>query len=113
MKRERENAGRLKLKAGKAYVIIPSCESPETEGEVYLSLYVNCALRDIEIKRVFHPDDRNLAQDDMLPYLIPEEAEKIASRTPPWKLELVKESLEFMITDEDTAMKTSLNKKGK
>mgnify|MGYP007086460743 CR=1 FL=1 len=33
--------------------------------------------------------------------MIPEEAEKSASRIQPWKLELVRESLQFMITDED------------
>lgn len=33
--------------------------------------------------------------------MIPEEAEKLVNRTPLWKIELVKESLAFMITDED------------
>ena len=101
VKRERENAGRLKLKAGQGYVIIPSCDAPGTEGEVYLSVYLSCALRDASIKRVFHPQDKNTAKDAVLPYLIPEEAEKISSRVPPWKLELVRESLKYVITDED------------
>jgi len=57
IKRERENAGRLVLKKGKAYVIIPSCETPDTLGEVFLSIYCKCELRDIDIKRVFHPDE--------------------------------------------------------
>jgi len=37
----------------------------------------------------------------VLPKLIPEEAEKMAMRVPHWKLELVRESLKYMITDED------------
>ena len=102
VKRERENAGRLKLKGGQAYVLIPSCDAPGTEGEVYLSVYVSCPLRDVVVQRVFHPLDKNTAQDAILPQLIPEEAEKISQRTPPWKLELVRESLKYMITDEDT-----------
>ena len=66
-----------------------------------MSIYIDCSLRDVAISRVFHPDDPNSANDDVLPFLIPEEAEKLSSRVPMWKLELVKESLEFMITDED------------
>jgi hypothetical protein len=86
VKRERENAGRLKLKAGQAYVLIPSCDAPETVGEVYLSVYVDCPLRDVLVQRVFHHNDKNTAKDAILPQLIPEEAEKISQRTPPWKL---------------------------
>ena len=104
VKRERDNSGRLKLKAGQAYVIIPSCEAEKTLGEVYVSIYVNCALRDVQIKRVFHPDDPNSANDAILPYLIPEESEKMSQRTPAWKLELVRESLQYMITDEDAGV---------
>ena len=47
VKRERENAGRLDLKKNQGYVIIPSCETPGTTGDLFLSIYVNCALRDI------------------------------------------------------------------
>ena len=36
--------------------------------------------------------------------MIPEEAEKSSSRTPLWKIQLVKDSLEFMMTDEDDGM---------
>lgn len=86
VKRERENAGRMTLEANQAYVIIPSCETPGTEGEVFMSIYVNVPLRDISIKRVFHPDDPNTAGDEVLPYLIPEEAEKISNSCPPWKM---------------------------
>ena len=105
VKRERENAGRLNLKAGQTYVIIPSCETPETTGDLFMSIYLNCALRDVMIKRVFHHLDSNTAKDNILPFLIPEEAEKVASQTPPWKLELVRESLQYMITDEDKQVK--------
>ena len=100
VKRERENAGRLHLKKDQGYVIIPSCETPGTTGDLFLSIYVNCALRDVQIKRVFHPDDPTQGEA-VLPYLIPEEAEKISSRCPPWKLDLVRECLPFIVTDED------------
>jgi len=33
---------------------------------------------------------------------IPEESEKLSSTAPTWKLELVRESLPYMMTDEDT-----------
>ena len=36
-----------------------------------------------------------------MPYFIPEEAEKLMSSTPLWKIQLVKESLKYMMTDED------------
>lgn len=75
VKRERDNAGRLQLKAGQGYAIVPSCETPGTEGELYVSLYLNCNLRDVCVKRVFHPADKNIAKDDVLPQLIPEEAQ--------------------------------------
>jgi len=45
--------------------------------------------------------DTNLSRDEVIPYFIPEEAEKMAMNTPFWKIQLVKESLGFMITDED------------
>ena len=63
VRRERENGGRLSLKANQSYVIIPSCETPGTTGEVYLSIYINCNLRDVCIKRVFHPQDHNSGGD--------------------------------------------------
>jgi len=67
-----------------------------------LSIYINQFLRDIEIKRVFHPEDKNLANDQVLPLFIPEESEKLSSSAPAWKLELVREALPYMMTDEDT-----------
>ena len=33
---------------------------------------------------------------------IPEESEKLASTAPTWKLELVRDALPYMMTDEDT-----------
>ena len=41
IKRERENTGRLTLKAKENYVIVTSCEIAGTTGEVYLSIYLN------------------------------------------------------------------------
>ena len=100
IKRERENPGRCQLKGGETYVIVPSTEIAGKQGEVYISLYCNLALRDIEIKRVFHPSDTD-SKESRLPKFIPEEAEKISNRAPTWKKILVKESLPYMMTDED------------
>jgi hypothetical protein len=102
IKRERENSGRCKLKGGEAYVIVPATELPGKEGDVYMSIYVDQPLRDVEIKRVFHPKDYNPNKEKMLPTFIPEESEKISARAPTWKIQLCKESLPYMMTDEDT-----------
>ena len=102
IKRERENSGRCDLKGGETYVIVCSTEKKGITGEFYLSIYLNQFLRDVEIKRVFHPEDTNKANDQVLPMFIPEESEKIASTAPAWKLELVREALPYMMTDEDT-----------
>jgi len=107
IKRERENSGRCDLKGGETYIIVASTEMPGTVGDVFLSLYVNQALRDVEIKRVFPPGDTNEGGDDALPYFIPEEAEKLQSTAPAWKLELVREQLPYMMTDEDKGVKDS------
>ena len=74
---------------------------PGATGEFYLSLYMNGCLRDVEVKRVFSPSDTNAATEEVLPYFIPEESEKVAATAPTWKLELVRESLPYMMTDED------------
>lgn len=82
-------------------MLVCSTEKPKQKGQFYLSVYFNQRLRDVDIKRVFHPNDVNSARDEILPYLIPEEAEKMSSQTPVWKIKLVKESLKYMMTDED------------
>lgn len=102
VRRERENTGRCLLKKGFQYVIVCSAEKPKAKGKFFLSVYFDQRLRDVDIKRVFHPEDLNSAKDEVLPYLIPEEAEKLANQTPVWKIKLVKESLKYMMTDEDT-----------
>lgn len=101
IKLEKENAGRCRLQAGQSYVIVCALEKPGQRNEFILSVYFDQPLRNVKCKRVFHPDDKNNGKEEVLPTLIPEEAEKLASRTPLWKIELVKESLAFMITDED------------
>lgn len=101
IKRERENAGRVHLKKNETYIIVPSTEKGGMSGEFYLSIYIDQHIRDVEIKRVFHATDRNELKDEILPFFIPEEAEKISNRAPTWKLTLVKESLKYMVTDDD------------
>jgi hypothetical protein len=51
---------------------------------------------------MFHKDDKNENKEQILPFFIPEEAEKISNRAPAWKISLVKESIKYMMTDEDT-----------
>lgn len=104
IKRERENSGRCALKAGETYVLVPSTEIKGKKGVFYLSCYFNQRLRDVCVKRIFHPLDTNSKKDEVLPHFIPEEAEKMVDRTPLWKIKLVKESLRYMITDEDTGI---------
>lgn len=77
VKRERENSGRVRLKGGQTYIMVPSCEVEGTLGDVFINIYINQNLRDCLIKRVFHPKDKNLAKDEVLPKFIPEEAEKV------------------------------------
>ena len=84
---------------------MPSAEKPGQTRELYVSIYVNCSLRNVQIERVFHPDGGRTDSDQTLPYLIPEEAEKISSRVPVWKIELVRDSLPYIITSEDTGEK--------
>ena len=104
VKRERENSGRLRLAGGETYIMVPSCEVAGTTGDVFVNLYINKPLRDCLIKRVFHPKDKNLAGDEVLPKFIPEEAEKVQV-APTWKLELVREMLPYMMTEEDRGVK--------
>jgi len=104
IKRERENTGRITLKGGIGYVIIPSTEIAGVTGEVFLSIYLDKEMRDVECKRVFHPLDTNEARDAILPKFIPEESEKCSSRAPIWKKQLCKEMLPYMITDEDAGV---------
>ena len=100
VKRERENSGRVKLQGGQTYVMVPSCEVAGTLGDVFINIYINQPLRDCLIKRVFHPKDKNLAKEEVLPKFIPEEAEKVQV-APTWKLELVREMLPFMMNEDD------------
>ena len=41
IKRERENTGRCRLKAGEKYVFVPSTEIAGKVGNFYLSIYFN------------------------------------------------------------------------
>ena len=64
-------------------------------------------MRDVELKRVFHPNDKNARKELVLPKFIPEESEKLDLITPVWKIQLVKESLKYMITDEDKGIQAN------
>jgi len=63
IKCERENTGRCALKAGKSYSIVCSTELAKKRGRFFLSVYFNQALRDVDIKRIFHPKDLNTSKD--------------------------------------------------
>ena len=72
------------MEANCTYIIVPSAEIKGQEQDFYLSIYVNCELRDCEVKRVFHPEDPNDNHDEFLPTFIPEELEKVQV-APAWK----------------------------
>ena len=79
VKGEKENSGRVKLTKNQAYVIVCSLEMPGAKGDFFLSVYFNQQLRDVSIKRVFHPRDKNKGKEAVLPFFIPEESEKLVS----------------------------------
>jgi len=108
IKREVENSGRFQLEGGQSYILVASNELPGVNGVFHLSLYIDKKFRDLELKRVFHPNDRNLAKDEHLPIFIPEEEEKVLP-APTWKLELVRESLKYIIADEDVVVSSDSN----
>ena len=89
------------LKANTNYVIIPSLEIKGKTGDFFLSIYFDQFLRDVNVKRVFHANDKQAGKEEILPQFIPEEAEKLVNQTPIWKIQLVKESLKYMMTNED------------
>ena len=82
-------------------MVVAALEHAGEKGKFFLSVYFNKALVNMDIKRLFHPQDKNANKEPVLPKLIPEEAEKMNSNVPVWKIKLVKESLRFMVTDED------------
>lgn len=67
-------------------MIVCATERKNKRGKFFLSVYFDQGLRDVEIKRVFHPDAPNTKGEAILPNFIPEEAEKIVSQTPLWKI---------------------------
>ena len=89
------------MEGGQTYILVAALENPGAKGKFYLSVYFDQRLIDMDIKRVFHPEDKNAAKESILPYLIPEEAEKMTKQVPVWKIMLVKESLRYIVTDED------------
>lgn len=101
LKRERENPAKVTLEAGQTYVIVCALEEAGKKGKFALSVYFDQRLDEMDIRRVFHPEDKNADKESVLPKLIPEEAEKMKNRMPLWKIELVRESLRFMVSDED------------
>lgn len=101
LKRERENPAKVTLEAGKTYVIVCALEEAGKKGKFALSVYFDKPLDQMDVRRVFHPEDKNADKEDVLPKLIPEEAEKMKNRVPLWKVQLVRESLEFMVSGED------------
>lgn len=108
IKRERENSGRCHLQGQTTYVIVPSTEMPEQEGEVYISLYYDLLMREMDMKRVWKDkaEMRNFPEP-IHPGLIPEEAEKSANLVPVWKLELIRKSIKLFMSDDDDKIENS------
>ena len=101
LKRERENPAKITLEAGQSYVVVCALEEAGKKGKFALSVYFNQTLENMDIRRVFAPGDKNADKEDVLPKLIPEEAEKMKNRVPLWKIELIRESVKFMVSGED------------
>jgi hypothetical protein len=76
-------------------------EEAGKKGKFALSVYFDKRLDEMDVRRVFNPVDKNQDKEDVLPKLIPEEAEKMKNRVPLWKIELVRNSLKYMVSDED------------
>lgn len=99
VKRERENGGKMNLLAGQTYIIVAATELAGAQGDLYLSLYIDQELRDTDITRVFphgNPDKQLI-----LPTYIKEESEKVVP-VPAWKLDMVRKSIPFMMSEDDT-----------
>ena len=58
IKVEKNNTGRCNLKKGERYVIVCAPEITGAKGDFFLSVYFNLPLRDMQIKRIFHPEDK-------------------------------------------------------
>ena len=78
------------------------------EGEVYISLYFNLLMREMDMKRVWKDkaEQRNFPEP-IHPELIPEEAEKSANLVPVWKLEMIRKTIKLFMTDDDTKIENS------
>lgn len=95
---------RVELKKGTKYVIIPSPRNKGSLGDFFLSLYMDCELHDVDIKRIDDVTDRYSH--------IMEEYEKNDSRIPKWKVEWVRNNLKDMIGKDDCGKKkTTLKRK--
>ena len=66
--------------------MVPSTEIVGKRGTFYFSIYFNQPLRNVEVRRVFHPQDQNTKRDPVLPALIAEEVEKKTRQVPAWKV---------------------------
>ena len=55
-------------------------------NDFHLSVYFNDMMRNVSVKRVFHPEDKNKGKEDIWPTFIPEESEKSFKNTPLWKI---------------------------
>jgi hypothetical protein len=91
---------RFQPKAGKKYVIIPSPRNKGTTGDFFLSLYMDCQLHDVDLRRIDDKRDRYSH--------IAEEFEKIDSQVPKWKVEWVRSNLDSMIRKDDTGRRATL-----
>jgi len=63
IKKERENSGRCKLEKDKTYMIVCSTELEGKKGEFFLSVYFNQRNRDVQLRRVFHCDDKQSGKE--------------------------------------------------
>lgn len=100
VKRERGFSGLVKLWQQHSYIIVPSTEQSGKTGDFSLSLWFDSSLKDIEIRRVTKHGSSLQPNDQILPTFA---REFIHNKypMPSWKLQVVSQSLKFMIRQFD------------
>jgi len=80
---------RMKIKAGEKWVIVLSPKMHNATGEFELSLYFNCKLFNMDVRRLNGPREQYS--------FIAEEYEKNVNKLPAWKEDLCRESIPYVI----------------
>lgn len=80
---------RMKMKKGEKWVIVPSPKKHSVEGKFEMSLYFDCKLMSIDVRRLNGPREQYK--------FIAEEYEKNVNKLPCWKEDLCRVSIPYII----------------